>query len=204
MCLTVDYSKKSVKSDYFWVIICNWWRKVRKSGYSLTKMLISLKIYTKTPNTRDFCHKNSQLKHFSSRIHRILGIFHEIFPKNREIRIIWYKITHKSNNLGRKLQKIRFFAKTGTNFHTLLLQIITCGYILAKLLKQLFFHTNPRWKYPTNQILQKYPQIIVENTENSPDSSSYTIEYKSSEKFSPIISKLAFSQVPQQLFYKQA
>ena len=73
---------------------------------------------------------------------RILGIFtikthnssvfqaeytDEIFLKNREIHIIWYKITHKSNNLGRKLQKIGFFAKTGTNFHTLLLQIITCG-----------------------------------------------------------------------------
>ena len=27
---------------------------------------------------------------------------------------------------------------------------------------------------------------------------------QNSEKFSPIISKLAFSQVPQQLFYKQA
>ena len=46
--------------------------------------------------------------------------------------------------------------------------------------------------------------IIVENTENSPNSSSYTIEYKIVRKFSHIISKLAFSQVPQQLFYKQA
>ena len=64
------------------------------------------------------------------------------------------------------------------NFHTLFLQIITCGYILAKLLKQSFFHTKPRWKYLTNQILQKYPQIIVENTENLPYSPSYTIEYK--------------------------
>ena len=141
-------------------------------------MLILLKIYTKTPNTRDFHHKNSQFERFSCRIHQKLGIFDEIFPKNREICIIWYKINHKSNNLGRKLRKIRFFGKTGTNFHTLFLQIITCGYILAQLLKQLFFHTKPRWKYFTNQILQKHPQIIVENTENSPNSSSYTIEYK--------------------------
>ena len=32
MCLVVDYSKKLVKSDYFGVIICNWWRKVQKIG----------------------------------------------------------------------------------------------------------------------------------------------------------------------------
>ena len=32
MCLVVNYSEKSVKSDYFGVIIYNWWRKVRKIG----------------------------------------------------------------------------------------------------------------------------------------------------------------------------
>ena len=32
MCLVVDCSEKSVKSDYFGVIIYNWWRKVRKIG----------------------------------------------------------------------------------------------------------------------------------------------------------------------------
>ena len=49
---------------------------------------------------------------------------------------------------------------------------------ISKIAKTIVFHTKPRWKYLTNQILQKYPQIIVEKTENSPDSSSYTIEYK--------------------------
>ena len=93
----------------------------------------------KTPNTWDFCHKNAKFEHFSSRIHQKLGIFDEIFMKNWEICIIWYKINHRSNNLGRKLQKIGFFAKTGTNFHTLFLQIITCGFILAQLLKQIVF-----------------------------------------------------------------
>ena len=32
MCLVVDCPEKSVKSDYFGVIIYNWWRKVRKIG----------------------------------------------------------------------------------------------------------------------------------------------------------------------------
>ena len=54
--------------------------------------------------------------------------------------------------------------------------------------------------YPT-----KMSTIIVENTKNSPNSSSYTIEYKIVRN-SHLLShkKLAFSQVPQQLFYKQA
>ena len=32
MCLVVDYSEKSVKSDYLGVIICIWWRRVQKIG----------------------------------------------------------------------------------------------------------------------------------------------------------------------------
>ena len=50
----------------------------------------------------------------------------------------------------------------------------------------------------------KTSKIIVEITENLPNSSFYTIEYKIVRNSHLIISKLAFSQVPQQLFYKQA
>ena len=95
--------------------------------------------------------------------------------------------------MGRKLQKIGFFGKTGTNFHSLFLQIITCGYILALLLKQLFFHTKPRWKYLTNQILQKYPQIIVENTKNLPDSVILHNRIQNSEKFLTYYLKIGIS-----------
>ena len=141
---------------------------------------------------------------FSCRIHRKLGIFNEIFLKNWEIRIIWYKINHRSNNLGRKLQKIGFFAKTGTNFHTLFLQIITCGYILAQFLKQLFFPHKNKVEISYKSYLAKTSTIIVENTENLPNSSSYTIEYKLVRISHLLSQKLAFSQVPQQLFFKQA
>ena len=51
--------------------------------------------------------------------------------------------------------------------------------------------------------LTKTSTIIVENTENLPNPSSLHNRIQNSEKFSPIISKLAFSQVSQQLFYKQ-
>ena len=171
MCLVVDCSEKSVKSHYFGVIIYNWWRKIRKIGYSLIKMLISLKIYTKTPNTQDFHNKNSQFK-------QKLGIFDEIFLKNREIHIIWYKINHKSNNLGRKLRKIGFFGKTGTNFHTLFLQISICGYKLTQKLKNNCFTIQIYVVIFHKLYLTKTSTIIVENTKNSPNSSSYTIENK--------------------------
>ena len=45
--------------------------------------------------------------------------------------------------------------------------------------KTIVFHAKSRWEYLKIQILQKYPQVIVEKTtENSTNSSSYTIEYK--------------------------
>ena len=76
-------------------------------------------------------------------------------------------------------------------------------HISAKL-KQLFYHTKIEVVILHKLYLAKTSTIIVENTKNLTYSSSYTIEYKI-EKFSPIVTqKLAFSQVPQQLFYKQA
>ena len=45
-----------------------------------------------------------------------------------------------------------------------------------------------------NSNLTKYPQVIVENTENLPNFAILHNRIQISEKFSPIISKLAFSQ----------
>ena len=50
----------------------------------------------------------------------------------------------------------------------------------------------------------KYPQVIVENTENLPNPSSYTIEYKSVRNSHLLSQNWHFLKVPQQLFYKQA
>ena len=58
MCFVVNCSEKSVKSGYFGVIICNWWRKVQKIG------IFANQIYMKTLNTWDFCHKNSHFECF--------------------------------------------------------------------------------------------------------------------------------------------
>ena len=45
--------------------------------------------------------------------------------------------------------------------------------------------------------------IIAENTENSPNLSSYTIGHKIVRKSHLLLHKIGISQVPQQLFYKQ-
>ena len=46
------------------------------------------------------------------------------------------------------------------------------------MLKQLLFPHKQRWNYFTSYFSAKPSTIIVESTENSPNSSSYTIEYK--------------------------
>ena len=58
------------------------------------------------------------------------------------------------------------------------LQIIVCGQILVQKPKQLFYHTKIEVVIFHKFYLAHIPTIIAENTENSPNSSSYTIEHK--------------------------
>ena len=58
------------------------------------------------------------------KIYRKLGIFDEIFPKNRKIRNYRHKIKYKTQQIGRKLRKIGFFAKTGNTSKSLSLQLV--------------------------------------------------------------------------------
>ena len=89
MCLIVYYSKKSVKSGYFGVIIYNWWRKARKIGIFANQMLISLEIHMNTLNTWDFRHKNSQF-----------GCFYAEYTEN----------SGHSTRLFRKIGKVALFS----------------------------------------------------------------------------------------------
>ena len=83
------------------------------------------------------------------------------FRKIGKFALFSIKLTIKSNNLGRKLQKIGFFAKISTNFRKLFLQIITCGYILVQLLKQLFFSTQTEVEiFHKSFFLQNHPQLL--------------------------------------------
>ena len=114
------------------------------------------------------------MERFTGRIHRKLGIFDEIFPKNRKIRNYWYKIRFKPNKLGRKLRKIGFFAKTSNTLKLFALQLVAQVTIVENIKKKI---------------------------RKIRDSTQYN---KIGEKFSPIVIKiLAFSQVPQQLHLKE-
>ena len=79
-------------------------------------MLISLKIYTKTLNTWDFRNKNSQSERFHAEYTKNLGYSIRFFQKIGKFALISIKLNIKPNNLGRKLRKVRFFAKISTNF----------------------------------------------------------------------------------------
>ena len=75
---------------------------------------------------------------------------------------------------------------------------------ISAIAKTIIFSTQNRGGNISQVIFCKTSTIIVENTENSPNSSSYTIEYKLVRISHLLSQKLAFPQVPQQLFNKQA
>ena len=105
MCLVVDYSEKSVKSDYFGVIVYNWWRKVRKIGIFADQDAYFTKNLHETPNTRDFRHKSLNYSIFYAEYTKNSGYSMRFFRKIGKFAIIGVKLTLKPNNLGRKLEK---------------------------------------------------------------------------------------------------
>ena len=106
----------------------------------------------------------------------------KFYTKTPNTLTIWVENSEKSD----------FSLETGTNFRTLFLQISACGYILVQLLRQLFFSTQTEVGIFPKSFSCKNIHNHCRKHENSPNSSSYTIEYKSVRKFSPIISKLSF------------
>ena len=95
MCLVVDYSEKSVKSDYFGVIIYNWWRKVQKIGIFAIQNAYFTESSYEHPEYSGFLIQKHTVERFSSRIHQKIGIFDGIFPKNWENHSIAYKVNFK-------------------------------------------------------------------------------------------------------------
>ena len=93
MCLIVNYSKKLVKSDYLGVIICDWWRKIRKIGIFANQMLTSLEIHMKTPNTRDFCQNNIQFEHLYAECTKNSEHSMRFFQKIGKITILRIELT---------------------------------------------------------------------------------------------------------------
>ena len=82
MCLVVDYSEKSVKSDYFGAIICNWWRKVRKIGIFAKQNAYFTESSYKYPEYSDFRHKTRTVECFHAEYTKNLGHLMRFFQKS--------------------------------------------------------------------------------------------------------------------------
>ena len=89
-------------------------RKSEKSGYLLIKMVILLKIYTKTLNSQDFCHKNSQSQRFYAEYTENSGYSMRFFQKIGKFTVSSTKLTIKPNK-GGNLSQVNF-CKTIHNY----------------------------------------------------------------------------------------
>ena len=78
-------------------------------------MLILLKVHTNTPNIRDFQSKTYSGALLQTEYTENSGYSMRFFRKIRKFAIIGIKLGAKPNRLGRKLRKIRFFAKTSNS-----------------------------------------------------------------------------------------
>ena len=95
MCLVVDYSEKLVKSDYFGVLIYNWWRKNQKIGIFAKQNAYFAECSYEHPEYSGFSIQKHTVECFSGRIHQKIGIFDGIFLKNWENHSISHKVNFK-------------------------------------------------------------------------------------------------------------
>ena len=92
MCLFVNYSEKSVKSDYLGVIICNWWRRVRKIG------IFAAQNAKYTENS----YEDPKKLGFLPKLHS-LSVLHAEYTENSDIRCDFSKKLGNSQQLSVQL-----------------------------------------------------------------------------------------------------
>ena len=80
-------------------------------GYLLTKMLISLEIHTKTPNTQDFHQNNVQFEHFYAEYTKNSGHSIRFFQKIGKITLSSIKLTSNLTICVEKSEKLEFLVK---------------------------------------------------------------------------------------------
>ena len=124
MCLVVDYSEKLVKSDYFGVIIYNWWRKARKIGIFAIQNAYFTESSYEQPNIRDFRSKTYSGAFLQAEYTENSGYSMRFFRKIGKFVIIGILIGIKPNKLGRKFRKIGFFSKTINILKSFALQLV--------------------------------------------------------------------------------
>ena len=72
-------------------------------------MLISLEIHTKTPNTQDFCHNNSQFERFHAEYTENSGHSMRFFPKIGKFALFSIELTSNLIIWVEKTPKNRIF-----------------------------------------------------------------------------------------------
>ena len=140
-------------------------------------MLIPIKITTKTPNIRDFRNNYSKFERFHAEYTENSGYSMRFFRKIGKIAVISIILIKKPNNWVENSEKSDFSLELVGIFAI----ISTNNYMwihISKIAKTAIFSTQTKVETIHKLILQKPSTIIVENTENPPNSSSYTIEHK--------------------------
>ena len=108
MWIVVKDSEKSIKSDYFGVIIYIWWRSFQKIGIFTIKMLNTLSIDVKTLNIREFPPKLHSLSILCAEYFKNSGHSVQFFQKIGKFTILCTN-NHKSNTLvGENSEKLGF------------------------------------------------------------------------------------------------
>ena len=110
MCLVVDYSKKLVKSDYWGVIICDWWRKVQKIGIFTNQNAKYTANSYKHLEYSGFSPKIIQLECFYAEYTKNWGHLMKFFQKIGEIAIFSRQLTSNLTNWVENSDKSDFSA----------------------------------------------------------------------------------------------
>ena len=163
-----------VKSDYFGVIICIWWRKVQKFGIFTPQNAKHTANSYKDPENWEFP-KNYTVYTFYEQNTLINWDIRCDFPKNLEIHKLSIQLTSNLTICGEKTPKNWNFPQNGKKNFQQYLQTYMWFYKGVKLnilaTKQ---KTAVAQIYKINTI--QISTIIAENTENLLNLASYTIE----------------------------
>ena len=123
MCSVVNYSEKSVKSDYLGVIICNWWRKVKKIGiFANQNAKYTANSYEDTKKSGSLELKSHSLSIFKPEYTKNSGHLMRFFRKIGKFTIFSRQLTSNLTNWVENSEKSDFSAKQIRIFKYLHLQ----------------------------------------------------------------------------------
>ena len=116
MCLVIDCSEKSLKSDYFGAIICNWWRKVRKIRIFTEQNAYFTENSYEHPEYSGFLPLKHTVERFHAEYTENSGHSMKFFQKIGKFTLFSVKLNTNLTLWVENSKKIGFFSITSTNF----------------------------------------------------------------------------------------